>query len=188
MQLQALRSASTCFTHKYSYDNVIFFLHVDRCIQFQDLVVHSCACNATFKEKEVECFFSCAPNWAIEKMRNTRAQCSYPVPLTTSCKWSFNTLHHHCKCYRVTSPCCPLWPHSTTWTTWKKPVFCLDDGLLTNMPSTIPLGKNCSPLVKAPQEVKDTHHTTITTITITIDIRVHVRDWKRPNARDCVAY
>ena len=73
-------------------------------------------------------------------------------------------------------------------TTWKKPVFCLNDGLLTNMPSTIPLGKNCSPLVKAPQEIKDTCYTTITTITITIDIRVHVRDWKHPNTHDHVAY
>ena len=67
-------------------------------------------------------------------------------------------------------------------------VLLLDDGLLTNMPSTIPLGKNCSPLVKAPQEIKNTRHTTITIITITIDIRVHVRDWKRPNTHDRVAY
>ena len=134
-----MRSVSTCFTHKYSFFCCdIFSLSRMGAFSSKTSSHTTVLAMALSRRKRLwkKCFFFVAPNWAVEKMRNARAQRSQPLPLTTSSKPSFNTPH---------SPCCPFWPHSTIQMTWKKSVFCLGGHLLASMPSTSHLEKNCPP-------------------------------------------
>ena len=111
-----------------------------------------------------KCLFLVAPNWAIEKMRNAQAQRSQPLPPigATNSKPSFNTPDE----YYQMPPVNNFNPLSTPTSLDNQllsevrleeddleeivlpetdSVVCLDDGLLSTMPSTSHLEKDRPP-------------------------------------------